>query len=256
MARIDRVGNLRTEAGMELDGRIALVTGVGKDTGIGFAVASALAGAGAHVIVTARTGAQAQAMAGRIGQGAEAIALDIGDRASVAAAAEAVTARHGHLDILISNAAAPGIWGQGAGTADLDAVRGTLDVTLLGTWAVAQAFLPLLRLSDAGRLVHVSSGAGSHGDTAFGLTSGNAMGAGYGVAKAGVNALTALLAAEEESGVKINAVCPGFTATFPGGEQMGARPPAESVPGILWAATLPGDGPTGGFFRDGQPLPW
>jgi NAD(P)-dependent dehydrogenase (short-subunit alcohol dehydrogenase family) len=69
MARIDRVGNLRTEAGMELDGRIALVTGVGKDTGIGFAVASALAGAGAHVIVTARTGAQAQAMAGRIGQG-------------------------------------------------------------------------------------------------------------------------------------------------------------------------------------------
>jgi NAD(P)-dependent dehydrogenase (short-subunit alcohol dehydrogenase family) len=256
MARIDRVGNLHKEAGMDLDGRIALVTGVGKDSGIGLAVASALAGAGAHVIVTARTEAQADAMAGRIGQGAEAMVLDIADRASVAAAAEEVAKRHGHLDILISNAAAPGSWGQGAGAADLDTVRATLDVTLLGTWAVAQAFLPLLRQGDAGRLVHVSSGAGSHGDTAFGLTSGNAMGAGYGVAKAGLNALTALLAAEETGDVKINAVCPGFTATFPGGEQMGARPPADSVSGILWAATLPADGPSGGFFRDGKPLPW
>jgi PAB1-binding protein PBP1 len=71
-----------------------------------------------------------------------------------------------------------------------------------------------------------------------------------------VNALTALLAAEEESGCEDQRVCPGFTATFPGGEQMGARPPAESVPGILWAATLPADGPSGGFFRDGKPLPW
>jgi hypothetical protein len=81
MARIDRVGNLHKEAGMDLDGRIALVTGVGKDSGIGLAVASALAGAGAHVIVTARTEAQADAMAGRIGQGAEAMVLDIADRA-------------------------------------------------------------------------------------------------------------------------------------------------------------------------------
>jgi NAD(P)-dependent dehydrogenase (short-subunit alcohol dehydrogenase family) len=241
---------------MDLDGKIALVTGVGKETGIGFAVAKALAEAGARVIVTARTEAQAQAMAEQVGHGAEARALDIADRGSVFAASVAVAETHGRLDILISNASAAGAWGQTAGEADLDAVRATLDVTLMGTWAVAQAFLPLLRQSDAGRLVHVSSGAGSHGDTVFGLTSGNAMGAAYGVAKAGVNALTALLAAEEEGPVKINAVCPGFTATFPGGEQMGARPPADSVPGILWAATLPEDGPSGGFFRDDAPLPW
>jgi NAD(P)-dependent dehydrogenase (short-subunit alcohol dehydrogenase family) len=241
---------------MNLTGRIALVTGVGKETGIGFALAQSLAAEGATVIVTARSPDGAEAMAARIGSGAEALALDISDGASVASAAAAVEGRHGHLDILISNAAAAGVWGQKAGEADLGAVRATLDVTLLGTWAVAQAFLPLLRRSDAGRLVNVSSGAGSHGDPAFGLTTGNAMGAAYGVAKAGVNALTALLATEEESGVKINAVCPGFTATFPGGEQMGARPPADSVPGILWAATLPEDGPSGGFFRDGRPLPW
>lgn len=232
------------------------MTGVGKETGIGFAVAEALAAAGARVIVSARQAVQARAMADRIGPAAEALQLDIADPDSVASAARAVSGRHGRLDILISNAAAPGAWGQAAGSADLAAVRGTLDVTLLGTWAVAQAFLPLLRASDAGRLVHVSSGAGSHGDAAFGLTSGNTMGAAYAVAKAGVIALTALLAAEEEEPLRINAVCPGFTATFPGGAQMGARPPAESVPGILWAASLPADGPSGGFFRDGQPLPW
>ncbi|MFM7445410.1 MAG: SDR family NAD(P)-dependent oxidoreductase, partial [Tabrizicola sp.] len=107
-----------------------------------------------------------------------------------------------------------------------------------------------------GRLVNVSSGAGSHGDTAFGLTTDNAMGTSYAVAKAALNALTAKLAKEETSGVKINAVCPGFTATFPGGAEMGARPVSEGAASILWAADLPQDGPTGGFFRDGKPLPW
>jgi len=245
---------------MDLTDKIALVTGVGKDTGLGFAVARALAEAGAVVIVSARHLAQAEEMAVKVGPGTEALALDIADPASVTTAAEAVAAQHGRLDILISNAASAGVWGQTAGTADLDDVRRTLDVTLLGTWRVAQAFLPMLRQSAAGRLVHVSSGAGSHGDTVFGLASGNSMGPGYGVAKAGVNALTTILAAEEasteKSDVKINAVCPGFTATFPGGQEMGARPAEDSVAGILWAAALPADGPSGGFFRDGKVLPW
>lgn len=245
---------------MKLTDKIALVTGVGKETGLGLAVARALAEAGATVLVTARRLDQAEAMAVKVGQGAEALALDIADPASVATAADAVAAQHGRLDILISNAASAGVWGQTAGAADLDDVRRTLDVTLLGTWRVAQAFLPLLRQSDAGRLVHVSSGAGSHGDAVFGLATGNSMGPGYGVAKAGVNALTTILAAEEDStedsAVKINAVCPGFTATFPGGQEMGARPPEDSVAGVLWAATLPPDGPSGGFFRDGKALPW
>lgn len=54
----------------------------------------------------------------------------------------------------------------------------------------------------------------------------------------------------------MNAVCPGFTATFPGGAEMGARPVAEGARGIVWAALVPNDGPSGGFFRDGVPLPW
>lgn len=75
------------------------------------------------------------------------------------------------------------------------------------------------------------------------------MGTSYAVAKAALNALTVELACEETSPVKSNAVCPGFSATSPGGAEMGAA-------SILWAADLPDDGPTGGFFRDGKPLPW
>ena len=75
--------------------------------------------------------------------------------------------------------------------------------------------------------------------------------------KAALNALTTTMAAElAGTSVLVNAVCPGLTATFPGAEAMGARPVEESARGVVWACTLPADGPTGGFFRDGRPLPW
>ena len=81
--------------------------------------------------------------------------------------------------------------------------------------------------------------------------------ASYGVSKAALNALTSTLAAElADTPVLVNAVCPGLTATWPGAEAMGARPVAESARGIVWAATLPDDGPTGGFFRDTRQLAW
>jgi NAD(P)-dependent dehydrogenase (short-subunit alcohol dehydrogenase family) len=122
---------------------------------------------------------------------------------------------------------------------------------------LTQALLPLMRKSQHARIVNVSSGAGSHGDTAFGLTTGNSMGTSYAVAKAALNALTVKLANEEKvNRVLVNAVCPGFTATFEGGEKMGARPVKEGAASVVWAAMLPDDGPTGGFFRDGKTIPW
>ena len=103
----------------------------------------------------------------------------------------------------------------------------------------------------------VSSGAGSHGDQQFGLMTGGGAVASYGVSKAALNALVAKFAAElANSTIRINAVCPGLTATAPGMEAMGARPIPEGAASVVWAANLPADGPTGGFFRDGQPLPW
>jgi NAD(P)-dependent dehydrogenase (short-subunit alcohol dehydrogenase family) len=120
-----------------------------------------------------------------------------------------------------------------------------------------QAFLPLLRGSEHPRIVNVASGAGSHGDTRYGLAARGGAAASYGITKAAVLALTATLAAElDGTPVIVNAVDPDLTATWPGAEETGARPVAASVPGIVWAATLPDDGPRGGFFRDGRPHPW
>ncbi len=115
----------------------------------------------------------------------------------------------------------------------------------------------MLRKSAHGRIVNVSSGAGSHGDQGFGLATGKGGVASYGISKAALNALTALFAAElAESSILVNAVCPGLTATAPGMEAMGARPVAEGAASVVWAALLPDDGPNGGFFRDGKAIPW
>ena len=117
--------------------------------------------------------------------------------------------------------------------------------------------LPLLLRSPHPRLVMVASGAGSHGDPVFGLPTGGGAPATYGISKAAVLALSSTFAAElADTPVLVNAVCPGLTATAPGMEQMGARPVDAGAAGIVWAATLPDDGPRDGFFRDGQPVPW
>ncbi|MGR3501771.1 SDR family NAD(P)-dependent oxidoreductase [Pseudaestuariivita sp.] len=243
----------------QFEGRVALVTGVGKPTGLGYAICEALLTQGMSVYLTARTSAQAEALAGALSAKGwvHPLSVDIADDRQVREAASLIEKTHGKLDILINNAAKTSAYGETAAEVDLAAAQSVLDVTLFGTWRMCQVMLPLLRQSDAGRIVNVSSGAGSHGDPAFGLTTGNQMGTSYAVSKAALNALTVKLALEEEgSSVKINAVCPGFTATFEGGLDMGARPPAESAKGIVWAATLPADGPTAGFFRDGAPLAW
>lgn len=172
-------------------------------------------------------------------------------------AASFIEARRGSLDVLINNAAAGGHIGEKAVAADLAEAEAALRTTLLGTWGLIQATLPLLRRSPHPRIVNVSSGAGSHGDGVFGLGTSNAMGPSYAVAKAALNALTSALATElAATNVRINAVCPGFIATFPGAEAMGARPVEAGARSVLWAALLDDEGPSGGFFRDGNAVPW
>jgi NAD(P)-dependent dehydrogenase (short-subunit alcohol dehydrogenase family) len=239
---------------------IALVTGVGRAEGIGYEVCRQLAARDMTVILTARNAATAASLAaelaGEVPGRVVGLELDVADRSSVNQAADQVLAQFGTLDILINNAAGAATYGEMVATADLAAARAMFEATFFGTWNVAQAMLPLLKTSPEPRIVNVSSGAGSHGDKVFGLTSRNAMGPSYASAKAAINALTATLARELDGRFRVNAVCPGFTATFPDGEKMGARPVVEGAKGIVWAATLPSDGPTGGLFRDGQPLPW
>ncbi len=238
---------------MTLEGRIALVTGANR--GIGREVARQLAGLGATVVLTARDCAAAERAAEELSSGIAGrgglvpMSLDVADQASVDRLAAAVEEQLGALHVLVNNA---GInydtWAR-AETADLDgAVTGTLATNLLGPWRVARALLPLMRRGGWGRLVNVSSEAGS-------LAS---MGAGppaYQVSKAALNAFTRTLAGElRGTGILVNAVCPGWVATDMGGQ--GGRPVEDGAASVVWGATLPDGGPTGGFFRDGRALPW
>ena len=183
-------------------------------------------------------------------------ALDVSVEASPRALAADLGWALGRVDVLINNAAATPDWSETAGTADLRTARAVMETNLFGPWRVVQAFLPLLRRSRRGRIVNVSSGGGSHEDPQFGLAAGPAM-ASYAVSKAALNALTVKLALELfEDRILVNAVCPGLTATAPGMAEVGARPVEEGAASVVWAATLADDGPTGGFFRDGQALGW
>lgn len=234
---------------------IALVTGA--DGGLGLEVARQLALTGATVLVAARTAEAAKdAVVDLPGLEALGVDLDLSDDDSVHAAAAAVVAAHGRLDILVNATPGPVATSRAPGTAttvDLDEAWHLLDLALFGAWRLTRAFLPLLRQSEHARVVNVGSGAGSHGDPVHGLAARGGVDAAYGLAASGLNALTSLLAAELASGgILVNAVCP--EPVDPGAE--GDRTVASSAPGVVWAATLPDDGPTGGFFRDGATLAW
>jgi NAD(P)-dependent dehydrogenase (short-subunit alcohol dehydrogenase family) len=238
---------------------VALVTGAGR--GIGFEVSRQLAQRGMTVVLTARDLEKAENAAEQLaGEGLETRArvLDVADDESVRELASTLEKEFGTIDVLVNNAAAYADWTEMASTADLTVAQAVFDTNLFGAWRVTQAFLPLIRQSPRGRIVIVSSGAGSHGEPQFGLTANGGAAATYGISKAALNALTSKLAAELEgtTSVLINAVDPGLTATYPGAEAMGARPVPEGAASVVWAATLPDDGPAGGFFRDGEPLPW
>jgi NAD(P)-dependent dehydrogenase (short-subunit alcohol dehydrogenase family) len=137
---------------------------------------------------------------------------------------------------------------ESASNANLDTVQEAFATNTLRPWRMCQAFLPLIRESKAGRIVNVSSEAGS-------LASMGASTPAYSTSKAALNAFTRLLAAElQPTGILVNAICPGWVATDMGGE--GGRPVADGAASVVWAAMLPNDGLTGGFFRDDKPLPW
>lgn len=215
----------------------ALVTGANR--GLGLEVARRLGARGFAVIAGARDPAAVPHL-----PGGRPVRLDVTDAGSIAAVRDSLDA----LDVLINSAAIHYDAYQGSLDADLDVVREALETNTLGPWRMAQAVADLLRRSPHGRLVNVSSGGGA----LTGMRDGTPA---YSVSKAGLNALTLMLAdALSADGVLVNAVCPGWVATDMGGP--GGRPVAEGAAGIVWAATLPDGGPTGGFFRDGSPIPW
>jgi NAD(P)-dependent dehydrogenase (short-subunit alcohol dehydrogenase family) len=234
--------------------KTALITGASRPVGLGFAVARLLAEQGYHVILTARDVARAEPLAAELraaGHQATALRLDLTDPASITEAAARLT---GHLDVLINNASdVVDFTALSALEADVNAVRSALDIDVLGPWQLVQTLLPLLEAAPAARIVNVSSVSALQIATGLDLRASLRAPA-HSFAKHTLNVLTEVLAhALKDTPILVNSVDPGETATHPErGDEDDARPAADSARGIVWAATLPPDGPTGGFFRDGE----
>jgi NAD(P)-dependent dehydrogenase (short-subunit alcohol dehydrogenase family) len=222
------------------EGRIALVSGANR--GIGAEIARELAADhGFAVYAGARNPDEVESQDGVVP-----VQLDVTDEDTIFAARERIESDAARLDALVNNA---GVYGEPIGAADypLADAHEVLEVNTFGPWRLIEAFLPLLRESDAPRVVNVSSGAGQLSD----MNGGRAA---YRVSKAALNALTRTLASDERW-LKVNTMCPGWVRTDMGGS--GApRSVEEGADTAVWLATLPDDGPTGGFFRNRKPIPW
>jgi NAD(P)-dependent dehydrogenase (short-subunit alcohol dehydrogenase family) len=222
-------------------GQVAIITGASR--GIGLEVVRQLVARDFVAVQGMRDPGSGEAV-----PGAEVVRLDVTDEEDIERLAAELGERHGRVDVLVNNAAILYDTWQRAAGADLGTVREALETNLFGAWRLTQALLPLLRRSSGGRIVNVSSGAGSLASMGPGTPA-------YSLSKVGLNALTRMLAAElRAEGILVNSICPGWVATDMGGP--GGRPVEQGAAGIVWAATLEDDGPTGGFFRDRKPVPW
>jgi NAD(P)-dependent dehydrogenase (short-subunit alcohol dehydrogenase family) len=228
----------------------ALVTGANR--GIGREVARQLAERGYTVLLSARDGAKAAATATELAESTgvtvSPLTLDVSSPPSIEQAAAQVRAEEGSLDVLVNNAGVGLDFGVAGVDPDFEKIQRTLETNFFGAYRLTIALLPLLRASEHPRIVNVSSGMG-------GVAEMGGWSPGYRVSKASLNALTRILSTElAGEGFKVNSACPGFVNTDMGGPMGAQKPVQEGAAGIVWLATLPDDGPTGGFFRDGQPV--
>jgi NAD(P)-dependent dehydrogenase (short-subunit alcohol dehydrogenase family) len=237
--------------------KIALVTGANK--GIGYEIAAGLGTIGWRVGVGARDEQRREAAVEKLraaGADAFGVPLDVTDDASVAAAAGLIEERAGRLDVLVNNAGITGGRPQTPTTVDPATVRATVETNVIGVIRVTNAMLPLLRRSASPRIVNMSSSVGS---LTLQLTPGAETGpiaVAYAPSKTFLNAVTVQYAKElHDTNILINAACPGFVATDLNGFR-GVRTPEQGAAIAIRLATLPDDGPTGGFFDDAGVVPW
>jgi NAD(P)-dependent dehydrogenase (short-subunit alcohol dehydrogenase family) len=232
---------------MTENGRVALVSGGNR--GIGLEICRQLADRGIDVILGSRDEESGKKAAESLSGNVVAHELDVADEKSVDRLAAFVEDEFGRLDVLVNNAGISNDEGQRGVDADLDRVRGALDTNLLGAWRLCEVAIPFMQRHGYGRIVNISTGLASLEDMGGGWP-------GYRVSKTALNALTRILASElRGSSILVNSICPGWVQTDMGGS--GApRPVEEGADTPVWAATLPNNGPTGGFFRNRRPVPW
>ena len=238
--------------------RIALVTGANK--GIGLEIARQLAQAGVLVIVGARDPARARVVVEDLssqGLDARSVTIDLNDHASIAAAAETIRTEHGRLDILVNNAGITDAEDGPPTASSPEAARRIMDTNFVGTLAVTQAMLPLLRQAPAGRIVNLSSSLGSlalNGDPASPYYAARLIG--YNASKAALNMLTVQLAEElRGTPIVVNSVSPGFVKTDLNGHT-GVMTPEEGAKLPVEYALLGEDAVSGRFVEASGVTPW
>src|SRR5580700_3907925 len=247
------------------DKPVALVTGANK--GIGLQIAKDLAAHDFTVLVGSRDLEHGEEAAKSIGADARALQLDATNGASIASAAERIRNELGRLDVLVNNAAISHAGKPGRPLEEmaksgrlsfvsLDEVRAVFETNVFGVIAVTQAMLPLLREAPAGRIVNVSSSSGSLTLNSDPNNPHRSMFGTYSSSKTALNAITlAFASALESTGIKVNAACPGFTATDLNNFQ-GTRTVQQAAREPVRLALLDVNGPTGTFSNEDGPLPW
>ncbi len=222
--------------------KTAIVTGANR--GLGYATAQALREKGYEVIFASRHTEDLKA------KGLTALQLDVADPASSQSFVQEVQKVFSHLDVLVNNA---GIFKDDLESGVLktspETLMNTFKTNTVGPFLITQALWPLLKKAETARVVNVSSGMGQLSEMAGGASS-------YRISKTALNAVTKIYATEAAgTSILVNSICPGWVRTDMGGAGA-TRTIEEGISGILWAATIPTDGPNGGFFRDGKRMDW
>jgi NAD(P)-dependent dehydrogenase (short-subunit alcohol dehydrogenase family) len=227
--------------------KTALVTGGNR--GIGLAIVRRLAELGNRVFLGSRdttAGEEAATPLRNLGFDVVPVRLDLSDPATIETTLKGITVNGVRIDILVNNAGV--LYNKPILELTDDQIAESIAVHLTGPLGLIRRVVPGMIAAGYGRIVNLSSGWGSFFE---GLGGPGA----YGVTKAALNALTIRLGKELPALIKVNAMCPDWVRTRMGGESA-PRTPEEAADTAVWLATLPDDGPTGGFFRDRKPIKW
>ena len=235
--------------------KIALVTGANK--GIGFETARQLLALGYTILVGARDAEKGSAAAAALGAGAHFVQLDMSKSNLFPDVALRIESEFGNLDVLINNAGVGLDWGVPPSEVTIDQLRETFETNVFGVIALTQSLLPLLKRSEAGRIVNLTSNIAS-----LTIQSGSRelkdyiAAVAYCSSKAALNMFTVLLAKElRETNIKVNSAHPGWVQTDMGGEQAPMKI-EDGAKTSVFLATLPEDCPTGKLFHREKELPW
>ncbi|GAB1154586.1 SDR family NAD(P)-dependent oxidoreductase [Paenibacillus illinoisensis] len=238
--------------------KVVLITGGNK--GIGFETARQLGNIGYEILIGARSegkGHEAVTLLETENIKAKTVVLDVTNPSSILSAVKWIEQEYGYLDILINNA---GVFFEGntpPSELELSVLKNTYETNVFGVFSVTKAILPLLKKSSAGRIVNLSSGLGSltlNSDPTSEFYNVNSLA--YNSSKTAVNALTVFFAKElRDTPIKVNSVCPGFTATDLNGNS-GYRTVEQAASSVVKIATIDNDGPTGSFFDENGVVPW